>query len=336
MKKYAIIPLFTLLLACGNEKSLPYHQVSGFTQGTTYSITYAGNESVSQEALDSIFRNFDLSLSLWVENSILSRWNRGDTSVKTDHYFETVFEISHRIHNQTDGAFNPAVFPLVQFWGFGPAGATLPDTPDSIEIQKILSRTIFPPIHTLANHRLPKTLAGQALDFNGIAQGYSVDVIAEYLNDLNIEHYMIEIGGEIRTKGNNRSGEPWNIGIDKPDFHQESRELMAIAKVQGAIATSGSYRKFYEKEGVKYSHTIDPRSGYPVTHSLLSVTVWAPTCAEADGFATAFLVLGTHKTIELAAQWPNINVFLVFSDAAGNLQTYWSPELANQLQLMNE
>ncbi len=314
------------------EADSNYLNISGEAQGTTYSITYLDStgEKFSKAMADSVLEAIDLSLSTWVENSTISVFNQSDSIEVTDPHFLNMYFRGKEIGKLTNGSFELKISPLVNAWGFGPEGAkpigkvevdslmtlvnadfqVIPDTTDSSE----KSRFLF-----VKKDR-------QEIDVNGIAQGYSVDVMADALKQKGIENFMVEIGGEVSASGKNQDGKIWRIGIDKPLPPTEARELEAVVELNNmSMATSGSYRKFYEQDGKKYSHTIDPKTGNPVDHNLLSVTVQALNCTNADAFATAFMVMGVDGTKQFIAENPQLDleVFLIFGSEDG-YETYTS------------
>lgn len=340
-KVVLIAAVLTLLASCGAETQKTksdYIGISGEAQGTTYQITYsdANGNRFSKSAADSIFKAIDQSLSVWVKNSVISEFNRNDSSVISDAHFLTVYFRGEEIRALSDGAFEPMISPLVHAWGFGPDGAK---PKGDVDLDSLTHLVQTPVKSEPADEREMafafNKMQGQMLDVNGIAQGYTVDVLAEYLESLGIENYMVEVGGEVRTNGVNAKGKVWTIGIDKPVSPDEARTLEAIAHVDNrSIATSGSYRKFYEVDGKRYSHTIDPKTGAPVNHQLLSATVLAPNCTNADAFATVFMVLGTEKTKVFIQSHPELEleVFLIYSGTDGALETFTSPGLAEMLE----
>lgn len=319
--------------ACGNKSNPAGSEqtqiLTGYAQGTTYMIKFRG-DSVPPGDIDSIFRAIDASMSLWDPQSIICRVNRGDTSVRVDEHFRRVFEASKKLYEETSGAFDPTVLPLVNFWGFGGDKYSFPDQVSQKSIDSLKQWQGFDQVE-LEGDRVRMKKPGIKLDFNGIAQGYTSDVLGEYLHARGIHDFMIEVGGEILVSGNGETGDGWNIGIDEPVAPDEPRELRAILKIREALATSGSYRKFYEKDGKKYSHTIDPRTGYPVTHTLLSVSVVAPSAMLADGYATAFMVLGVQQSMQFLQEHPGLMVYMIFSDPLGNPDTWMSEGLKERM-----
>lgn len=229
----------------------------------------------------------------------------------------------------TDGAFDITVGPLVRAWGFGPDAHKSFTEAKRDSLMKLVGISKV----SLIKGKLIKSDPHISLDFNAIAQGFSVDIICRFFNNLGIKNYLVEIGGEVRAKGK-KGGNLWRIGIDKPVDNNNSpgRELEAIIKISDkALATSGNYRKFYIEDGVKYSHEIDPKTGYPVKNTLLSASVIANDCTTADGIATACMVFGTEKTIEFLGNHPEFEAFLVYSDSNGNFKTWTSEKLKSNL-----
>jgi thiamine biosynthesis lipoprotein len=318
----------SLLLLVSCNKTTSYDNIAGFAQGTTYSMIIENTGKLnSQEVkseVDKILHKFDMSLSLYQDSSILSRINRNEKTVP-DSFFTEAFIRSAEINKLTDGAFDVTVGPLVRAWGFGPdSQKKFPE-----EKHDSLMALVGMDKVKLLEGRLVKNDPGVNLDFNAIAQGYSVDVICRYFDGLGIKSYLVEIGGEVRVKGS-KGGAYWKIGIDRPEDSNfiPGNELQAIIKLKDrSLATSGNYRKFYVENGIKYSHTIDPKTGYPARNQLLSATILASDCATADGIATACMVKGKDKTIEFLSKHPEFEAFLVFSDDTGNFKTWMSDKL---------
>jgi thiamine biosynthesis lipoprotein len=300
--------------------------IQGEAQGTTYSIKYTGEAKVEKSQIDSILDQIDLSLSAWVQESVLTEFNNQDSILVSDNHFLTVFFRGREVHDLTGQAFQPMIMPLVRAWGFGPEGGELKEGLNLDSLQGFVNYDFQIIADTNSESIVFVKDAGYQMDVNGIAQGYSVDVVKEFLEREGIENYMVEIGGELMAKGINESGDYWRIGVDKPSSTAENRQLEAIVTLKdAALATSGSYRKFYEKDGRKYSHTIDPSTGEPVNHNLLSATVLASNCTNADAFATAFMVMGVEGTKEFLTSHPemNLEVFLIY-DEKGEVLTFTS------------
>lgn len=351
----ALFGLF-IFTACDSQKDTNVYQAStiqGETQGTTYTII-ADNESLLelQSEIDAILLDFDRCLSSYRDSSIVSIFSNGqnDTYHFTDikGYFVRCFLLSEEIYALSDGAFDPSVFPLVSAWGFmkNPALEMTQAQVDSVKAYVGFSKGIDYELklpetdekYVLSKFTLRKLRNSLRLDFNAIAQGLSVDVLCEFLDEKGIENYYVEIGGELRVKGTNKEGNPWRIGIDVADennsVNPENRKLTSVIGVDNkAVATSGNYRKFYEKDGIKRSHTIDPKTGYPVQHSLLSATVVAENAALADAIATVFMVWGTEKTIDFVSKNRDLGleILLQYADENGEIMTYLSPGMRQMI-----
>jgi len=306
------------IISCSQPNS-NYINFGGFVQGTTYSITYETLDSAYyKDKIEKILAEFDTSLSTYNNLSLISRINNNEIT-NTDFYFNTVYNKSEEVFLKTNGAFDITVAPFVNAWGFGFKNK---EEITNAKIDSILEFVGFEKV-SLTNSEIIKTDPRVMLDVNAIAQGYSVDVVANFLESKGIENYLVEIGGEVKTKGLNNKGKEWKIGIDKPIDNNNipGQNLQAIIKLSNkSLATSGNYRKFYEKNGIKYSHTIDPLTGYPVTHSLLSATVIADDCITADAYATAFMVIGLEKSLELLKELPGIEAYLIFSNENGDYE----------------
>jgi thiamine biosynthesis lipoprotein len=332
MKKnvFTVIIFAFIFHACKTEPHV-YSNITGFIQGSTYSIVYDNKKNLDPGELrvkiEKILNDFDLSLSLYNDSSVLSKVNRNE-DVVVDSFFSEAYAKSASISEMTDGAFDITVGPLVKAWGFGP------DAHKSFKAEKrdSLLKLVGMKNVSLVNGRIVKTDPHVSLDFNAIAQGYSVDVICRYFDGLGVKNYLVEIGGEVRAKGK-KNGNLWRIGIDKPEDNlTPGQTLEAIVKISDkALATSGNYRKFYIEDGVKYSHEIDPKTGYPVKNSVLSVSVIADECATADGIATAFMVMGKNKIIEFLQIHPEFEAYIIYSDETGNFKTWASEKLKDNI-----
>ncbi len=317
-----------LLIACQNsgKKEIANY---GLAQGTTYSIKYiSGSGKDFQSQIDSILIDIDLSMSLWVNSSIITRINRGDSAVEIDDNFRKVLKRSLELSKITNGNFDVTVGPLVRAWGFSNGS------------YQNLDSAMVDSLHRLVGYQ-KVSIAGmqvnlaphQQLDFNAIAQGYSVDVIAEFLEKTGHQNYMVEVGGELKTKGENVNGKPWRIGIDKPqeelDEAQRFQIVLSLPKALGtgmSLATSGNYRKFFiDENGEKFVHTINPKTGYPVKSNLLSASIIASNCMDADGFATACMVVGVKGAQVLISENKKIEGYLIYSDKEGEIKEWMSP-----------
>ncbi len=302
-----------------------YQRSEGMIFGTTYHATYLHTEKLDAEIRAELQR-VDASLSMFNKNSVISRINRNETNTP-DSLFAEVFRLSMQVSRATDGAFDITVAPLVNAWGFGFKGGELPDsaTVDSLRTLVGYERVTMADSVWKAD---PRTI----LDCSAVAKGFGSDLVARLFDRHGITDYMVEIGGEVVVKGKNPNGKPWRIGVNRPveDSTQTNNELQYIlmADKPMAMATSGNYRNFYYKDGRKYAHTINPHTGYPVEHSLLSATVVAPTCAMADAYATAFMVMGTEKALALLSAHPELEGLFICADEHGHEYTRMTSGMA--------
>lgn len=332
MKTRGLVLLFTGVvviavavgLYCALKPKPVYIHNEGEAQGTTYSATYEQPEGIDlQKKIEKRLHEFDLSLSTYVPQSIISRINRNDQTVMTDADFEHMYKEALEVSRKTNGAFDITVGPLVKAWGFG-FGKTEPsEIPD---VSKILPYVGYPKIR-IENHKLLKADPRVLVDANALAQGQSSDIIAKLMEDNGCKNYMIDIGGEVVCKGVNKKGQKWQIGIDQPidDPTNTINEIQTILSISNCgLTTSGNYRKFYYLNGKKYAHEIDPRNGYPVVHNLLSATVVAPTCIQADAYATAFMVLGVDSSLQVCKSVPGMDCYLIYTDKDGKNQVVYT------------
>ena len=311
----------------GNE----YQQNEGTVFGTLYHTKYLYDKDLTQE-IEAELQKVDASLSMFNPQSTISRFNRGETD-DADEMLREVLSMSFTINQATNGAFDPTVAPLVNAWGFGFKSGQLPD---STQVDSLRALVGLSAIH-LQDGKLTKDNPLSILDFSAIAKGYGVDCAAQVLRNHGIRNFMVEIGGEVVTEGVNDKGEPWRIGINKPDddstsTNTELQDIIALSSK--AIATSGNYRNYYVSEGRKISHTINPQTGYPAQQDILSSTVMAPSCAEADAFATAFMVLGLEKARLVLKNQPQLEAYFIYSDEQGNYQT-WCTEGFEKFRVQN-
>jgi FAD:protein FMN transferase len=313
MKQIIVLLLPVLMVfSCGRVEQRNFIYLEGFTQGTSYHIAYNSPDSADYHGeLKEIFRDIDNSMSIYNPSSVISGINNNKEGAPPDDYFIKVFKRAREISEITGGAFDITVGPLVNAWGFG---FTESENMTPALIDSLLQFVGWEMVR-LEDRRIVKDHPGVMLDMNAIAKGYTVDVVADFFDSRGINDYMIEIGGEIRLKGTNRNNEKWRIGIDKPvdDPMAINRELQEIIQLTSrALATSGNYRKFYVRDGQKYAHTIDPSTGRPVQHNLLSATVITSTTMDADAWATAFMVLGLEKSMELTRSIPDVEAYFIY------------------------
>ena len=331
IKKIQLLLLVSLFLVACQASQKTYQFNEGFIWGTIYHIVYdkPSGEDLHEE-IKAKMNEFDHSLSTYKPNSIISRVNNNDSTVILDQYFETVFKRSLEISEITNGAFDMTIAPLANAWGFGFKNKL---EPEDIPVDSLLQIVGYQKVK-LTNHKIVKEDPRIMFDPSAIAKGYGVDVVAEFLESKGISNYMVEIGGEIRVKGVSNKNRLWRVGIDRPidDPEVKNREIQDILSLpKGAMATSGNYRQFYIKNGKKYAHTIDPKLGYPVQHSLLSASVIAPDCMTADAYATAFMVLGFEKSKAIVENDPKLEAYFIYTDTDGNYQTYSSKKIKEMI-----
>ena len=310
------------------QHATPYQKNAGLIFGTTYSVTYQCSEDLHGE-IEAELRKVDDEFSMFNSQSIVARLNNGENpELSSD--FIGVFKLAHEVSEDTNGAFDITVAPLVNAWGFGFKHEQMPTKEQVDSLRQLIGyQHVSLKDNTITMHK-----PGMMLDFSAIAKGYGVDVVARLLERHDIKNFMVEIGGEITTRGINPDRVPWKIGVNKPneDALNESHELQTILNVTDkSMATSGNYRNFYVKEGKKYAHTIDPKTGYPVQHTLLSATVLADRCAKADAYATSFMVLGMDGAKEILARHKELMAYLIYTDRKGHLAVWYSPSLKDKI-----
>lgn len=331
MQRLLFISLSLLLWSCSDTKALKEENYNGYAQGTTFHISYLfqGEAKDRSQAIDSVLKSVDKSLSTYDPKSLISQLNAG-VGISIDGHLREMLDQSKEVFVNSKGYFDPTIAPLVQFWGFGPQANT---TKDTTLVDSILSFIGFDKLKYQASTlKLPR---GMSLDFNAIAQGYTVDLLAEYLEQEGILNYMVEVGGEVRCLGENYQGKKWRIGVDKPteEIDQQDRFQFILALDSAALATSGNYRKFWvdSLSGMRYSHTIDTKTGWPAKNRLLSASVITAKASTADAYATAFMAMGLEKSIKYLDQNKGLEVYLIYSDKEGNWQVYQSPGFKRML-----
>jgi len=303
-RKFLFVLFFALtLVACNGRHTPNAYQLSGNTMGTSYNITIVGEELVRPEIIDTALEDIENTMSTYRMDSELMQLNEApiNTWINVSQSLYEVLQISEEISLLSNGAFDITVAPLVNLWGFGPIKRESGSLPDENEIQSLMNNIGFQHLILAENQEATEKHRAVHLDLSAVAKGYAVDVIAALLEANNISNYLVEIGGEIRSKGRNANGELWRIAIELPERSTSSQSSHCIIQISNiSVASSGDYRNFYEVDGMFYSHTIDPRNGYPVEHNLASVTVLAESAAIADALATAFNVMGTEQAMILA------------------------------------
>lgn len=330
MKKYSHFALAALILitsfSCQLKKE--YIRTEGLIFGTIYHMTYEHSTDLS-DTIQRTLNAFDWSMSTYKEESTISKINR-NASFETDRYFRQVFAMAKEVTAKTDGAFDMTIAPLVNAWGFGFSKK------DSITANLVdsIRQYVGMDMLSLEGNRIVKAKPEIMLDGSAIAKGFAVDVVADVLESFGVDNYMVEIGGEMRVKGLNPKQTAWRVGIDKPIDDPEvlNRQLQEIISISDiALATSGNYRNFYIKNGKKYAHTISPYTGYPVNHSLLGVSVVAPTCMVADAYATAFMVLGYEKSLAIVEQNKDMEAYFILNGQAGEYDIKMSSGFSNYI-----
>lgn len=324
-----LLPVVAVLIAVAAVVSFKkeqgtdsYQKDSGFVFGTSYNITYNYGENLKDE-IEKVLKDVDNSLSPFNEKSTITAINNNEYPEIDDMFYE-VFNISKDVNKETDGAFDITVAPLVNAWGFGFKSGNMP-TEDSIK--QILQYVGFEKLD-LIGRIVKKKDPRMMLDCSAVAKGYGVDQVALMLDEKGIKNYMVEIGGEIAAKGVSQKKQPWRIGVTKPtdDSLSVNNELETVLQLTDiAMATSGNYRNFYYKDGKKYAHTIDPKTGKPVQHNVLSATVLAPSCARADAYATSFMVLGLEKAQEILSRHKELKAYLIYTNDKGEYSAWHSP-----------
>jgi thiamine biosynthesis lipoprotein len=323
--KFIGLALFVLLfLTACQPKKREYVKISGFAQGTTYNITYENstNEDYSQD-IDSILKAFNRSLSIYDSTSVISRINNNDPTVEADDWFIQVFKKSAEVNASSGGAFDITVGPVCKVWGFGNGPVMKHDT---AYIDSLLQFVGMDKVQ-LEGRKVIKKYPGVKLDVNAIAQGYSTDLVCDFFKSKGLKNYLVEIGGEVRGSGTNAKDQFWHIGIDRPkeDNMMPGSDLQAIVEMNNkALSTSGNYRSFFVEKGVKYAHTIDPKTGFPARNTLLSASVVCDDCMTADAYATTFMVLGVEKSKMLLSKLHGIEVYFVYTNMQGNYEVFFT------------
>lgn len=325
---------FLVLLIVGTiviirqQDSVPYQNNKGMVFGTTYNITYQCDSDL-HASIKAELQRVDDALSPFNKHSIITAINNNE-DIEVNGMFSDVFTLAQKISEDTEGAFDITVAPLVNAWGFGFKSGTAPTKNNIDSLKAIIG---YDKVRLEGKHVVKKDKRTM-LDCSSIAKGYGSDVVARLLSSKGVQNYMVEIGGEIVTKGISQRRMPWKIGVTKPvdDSLSVNQEIQSVINVTDkAMATSGNYRNFYYKGGKKYAHTIDPHTGYPVQHNILSSTVIANDCATADAYATAFMVMGIEKAQELLKRHPEIMAYFIYAGNDGKNKTWCSESLKGKI-----
>ncbi len=307
-----------MLAACGRQPQRIVLQ--GLAQGSYYAVTYFDEENRNfQPEIDSIFHAVDMSVNLWVDSSIISKVNRNE-DVTLDSIFIDNFNIAQEAARLSDGYFDPTISPIVAAWGFSykSGDSITPQLIDSLK-QLVNYRKIC-----IENGKVIKENPNMKLDFNAIAQGYTSDLIAAFLESRGIKNYLVDTGGEIMARGSKPNGQPWIVGIEKPAENWDSEQVVQtrIALRDKGLVTSGSTRKYVERNGRRYSHCIDPKTGYPVEHNVLSATVLAENSVWADALASICMVMGMEKSLPLIESMDGVEAYYIFVNEQNELETF--------------
>ena len=310
------------------QRATPFQHCAGPIFGTTYSITYQHDEDLQAEIVARM-KEVDTTLSMFNEESVISQINNNKSITPTAMFLD-VFQQAQQISKDTDGAFDITVAPLVNLWGFG---FKHNETPDQQAVDSLMRFVGYQKVK-YDGHYIVKRDPRIMLDCSAIAKGYGADVVARLLDKKGVKNYLVEIGGEVVTRGISEKRLPWKIGVIKPtdDPLQQGNELQTVLNITDkAMATSGNYRNFYYKGGKKYAHTIDPKTGQPVQHNILSATVLTNRCARADAYATAFMVMGLEKAQKVLERNPDLLAYLIYDDNGHN-KVWYSPSLKDKIR----
>lgn len=312
----------------GQQKSMPYQYDEGRVFGTMYHITYQHDKNLKKE-IEQELKIVDTEFSMFNPHSTVSLINQGKQPKLSDSFLE-VLDMAQQVYKESNGAFDITVAPLVNAWGFGFKNQQLPNARQVDSLRQLVGMEHVALVGTKGSQSVRLMRPGMMLDFSAIAKGYGTDRIARMLAAHGVDNFMVEIGGEVYARGNSEKRLPWKIGVSKPvdDPTNDDQELETVLNVTNqAMATSGNYRNFYYKGGRKYAHTIDPKTGRPVQHSLLSATVLAPTCMEADAFATSFMVMGLEKAQKVLEKRKELKAYFIYQNPKGELSVWKSEGL---------
>lgn len=326
---FLVLLIIGTVLIISQQQSTPYRQASDMVFGTTYKIVYECDSDLSVPIREELMK-VDHSLSPFNKESVITAVNQ-NREVTLDPYFVEVFTKAMEISADTEGAFDITVAPLVNAWGFGFRNEQMPTAHQVDSLRRIIGYQKV----SLADGKIRKQDSRMMLDCSAIAKGFGVDAVARMLHSRGVQNYMVEIGGEVVTRGVNAQRLPWRVGVVKPteDSLSIGHELQTVLNVTDkAMATSGNYRNFYYKNGRRYAHTIDPKTGYPVQHSLLSATVLADNCTMADAYATSFMVMGMERAQKLLERHPELMAYLIYDTGKGDLAVWFSPSLQDKIK----
>lgn len=333
MRQLFLFPLILLLFCCQDSPKSPhdagsYIKLGGETMGTFYEITCKQKTRENlQPIIESLLAEINAGVNTYDDQSLISRLNRSGGAFNlseeaASNHFLPNFIAAKTIFEKTEGNFDPTIMPIVNYWGFGYIGKKPVTQVDSFKVDSLLQYVGFEKINLIEGERISieKQTPGIQLDFSAIAKGYAVDAVGKLLESRGINHYLVNIGGEIRAKGKNAKGNTWTIGINTPSSEAALSDFMEAVPLENqSLASSGNYRNFYEVDGVKYGHTMNPKTGYPELNRLLGTSVMAKECMMADGYATAFMAMGLDKAFSIAKQTEGIEAYFVYSKTNGEM-----------------
>lgn len=325
---FLVLLIVGTVLIIRQQRNMPYQKYSDFVFGTTFTVSYQCDSDMNQSIKAELMK-VDASLSPFNKASIITAINNNE-DVTPDKMFMDVFLLAMDVSRETNGAFDITVAPLVNAWGFGFKSGEKPTARQVDSLRQIIGYQKV----SLVDGKIRKQDPRMMLDCSAIAKGYGTDVVANFLRSRGVKNFMVEIGGEIVTCGVNPSRVPWKVGVIKPtdDSLNVSHEVQTVLNVTDiAMATSGNYRRFYYKDGKKFAHTIDPATGYPVQHNILSATVLAKTCATADAYATSFMVMGLDGARKVLERHPELMAYFIYDDGQGNNAVWFSPSLKDKI-----
>jgi len=321
-----------LVFSCAQQETTIYkNQNTGAALGTSYSLIYLSKEKLDfQREIDSVFGVVNQSLSTYMPDSDISKINRGDTTVVVDHMFQEVFKLSKEIHKSTAGYFDPTVGSLVNAWGFGPGEQI---ELDSVSVDSLMQFVGFQKVELTSENTIKKEHVNITFDFNAIAKGYAIDRLAKLMNQKGINNYLLEVGGELVSKGKNViTDKLWSIGIDDPQIEEGRQLKLVITLKDKALASSGNYRKFRIDAitGEKFVHTINPKTGYTKNGKVLAANVLAADCATADAYATAFMAMSLENSIALLNEHQELEGYIIYLDSEGVTQEFMTPRFQSR------
>jgi len=322
--KILFLGLVVLFFNCAPKEKVK-NRTWGNALGTTYSIIYIADEELDyQKEIDSVFQVLNQSMSTYIPSSDISKINEGDSTIVVDDMFKEVFDVSSKVHEASNGYFDPTIGVLANAWGFGPGEQI---ELDSLRVDSLLGYVGWDKVHLNQDNTITKSHPSIRFDFNAVAKGYAIDRLGAMLDEKGIKNYLVEVGGEVLAKGTNiDSGKQWTVGIDDPEV-ETGRQLKQIVSLKDvAMASSGNYRKFRvdPETGEKYVHTINPKTGYTKNSSVLATSVVAKTCAVADAFATTFMAMDLEDSKQLLKNHDELEAYIIYLDENGETQEFFT------------